>query len=65
MSDKIADNPSFKNFEDQLRNLGYISSFMPWLLTKEQKQKLKHNSKPFIKIHLFQAGDILFLPTYN
>jgi len=42
MSDKIADNPSFKNFEDQLRNLGYISSFMPWLLTKEQKQKLKH-----------------------
>lgn len=41
MSDKIADNPSFKKFEDKIKGLESLSRFMPWLIDKEQKRKLK------------------------
>lgn len=41
MSDKIADNPSFKRVENDLKNIGCASRLMPWMLTKEQRLELK------------------------
>lgn len=41
MSDKIADNPSFKNIEEQLTGLGCMSRLIPWMFTKEQRQQIK------------------------
>lgn len=47
MSDKIADNPSFKNIEEQLTGLGCMSRLIPWKFTKEQLQCIKEMRKDF------------------
>ena len=50
MSDKIAENPSFKKLENQLNDLKSIFQLMPGLLDKEDKQKLTQTTEELCEL---------------
>lgn len=50
MRDKIAENPSFKKLENQLNDLKGISKLMPWLLNKEDRQKLTQTTEELCEL---------------
>lgn len=41
MGEKIADSPQYKQLADQMLTLGCLSTFLPCLLSKEQRREFK------------------------
>lgn len=41
MGDKISDNPQYKELADKMKELGCLSTCMPFLFTREQRRKIK------------------------
>lgn len=45
MNEKIANNPTFTRLNEEMKNIGCLLRFMPWLLDKEKKQEFKRMKK--------------------
>lgn len=55
MNEKIANNPTFTRLDEEMKNIGCLLRFMPWLLDKEKKQEFKRIKKRIRRIAKYTA----------